>query len=400
MEYGISTNSSALRTKNSNTAEALKAKKQATQDMIKSAQASVKRRQSSARSKAKKHYHSLAPAALLIIVSAVVISGSFSTQSDRQPLLNTRISSLNGVSALDEVSSADIAATIAQGADLIVADNVDNLADSLSAQVSFASTEEAYLAKPQIVATDAKTKTDIVNYLAKEGDTVSKVARQFNVTSDTIRWANDLGPGVELLSEGRKLKILPVSGLQYTVKEGDSAKSIANRYNANAARIIAFNDAEISGLNPGQKIVVPNGEKPAPAPQQSYFSTASTGSGFAFGSQPLYGGNGYSYGYCTWHVANRRAAIGRPIPRNLGNAVTWASIAASAGLNVDSKPRAGSVLWHKNTYIAGGLGHVGFVEKINPDGSAYVSDMNYPFWGSVTYRTLTADEFSSYLFIH
>ena len=380
------------------TGEALKAKKQATQEIIKHAHESVKKTHKEARHKAKKHYHNWAPAVVFSVISFILVAGNISTQSTRQPLLNTRISGLSGVSALDEVSSADIAATIAQGADLIVADNVNNLADSLSAQVNFSTTEEAYLAKPQIVATDAKTSSDIATYVVKDGDTVSRIARQFNVTSDTIRWANDLGPGVELLGEGRKLKILPVSGLQYTVAEGDTAKSIAEKYDANAARIIAFNDAEISGLKKGQKIIIPNGEKPAPV-QRSYFNS-SVGSGFAFGSQPLYGGNGYSYGYCTWHVANRRAAVGQPIPRNLGNAVTWASLAATAGLSVDGTPRAGDVLWHKNTYIAGGLGHVGFVEKINPDGSAYVSDMNYPIWGSVTYRTLTPDEFSNYLFIH
>ena len=121
---------------------------------------------------------------------------------------------------------------------------------------------------------------------------------------------------------------------------------------------------------------------------------------FSFGSQPLYGGNGYSYGYCTWHAANRRAAIGKPIPRNLGNAVTWASVAAQAGLAVGTTPRAGDVLWHKNTYIAGGFGHVGFVEKVNSDGSILVSDMNYGGWNVVTNRTIPPSEFNQYLYIH
>lgn len=329
----------------------------------------------------------------------MIVVSSWGSQTTRQPLLTTRINGLSGVSALDEVSSADIAATIAEGADLIVADNVNNLADSLSAQVDFATAEEAFLAKPQIVSTDAKTNTDIVKYRTQAGDTVSKVAGQFNITSDTIRWANGLGTGVELLGEGRTLKILPVSGLLYSVKAGDTAESIAKRYDANPARIVAFNDAELDGLSKGQAIIIPNGEKPKPQPS-TYFSSPGNSSGFAFGAQPLYGGNGYSYGYCTWHAANRRASIGKPIPRNLGNAVTWASLSSSAGLAVGPTPRAGDVLWHKNTYIAGGLGHVGFVEKVNPDGSIYVSDMNFPLWAGITYRTITPDEFSGYLFIH
>ncbi|MDX1765990.1 MAG: LysM peptidoglycan-binding domain-containing protein [Candidatus Saccharimonadales bacterium] len=373
------------------------AKKSTPKQLIKNAHESVKKTQDSARERAKKHYHTWAPAGLLGFIGIILFLGNLGSESTtKQPLLNTRISALSGVSAVDEVSSASIAATIATGADLIVADNVNNLADSLNAQVDFATTEEAYLAKPQVVVTDAKTSKDIIKYRVKDGETVSKIARKFNITSDTIRWANDIGTGVELLNKGDKLTILPVSGLLYTVKAGDTVKSIASKYEANQAQIIAFNDAEIDGLKKGQKIIIPNGEKPAPPPR-TYFSSGPT---WAFGSQPLYGGNGYSYGYCTWHAANRRAAIGRPIPRNLGNAVTWASLAASAGLSVSGTPKAGDVLWHKNTYIAGGLGHVAFVEKVNADGSIYVSDMNYPIWGGVTYRTISPDEFSGYLFIH
>jgi len=334
---------------------------------------------------------------LLVLIALIVGAGNLGNESQKQPLLNTRIGGLSDVSALDEVSSADIAATIATGADIIVADNVNNLADSLDAQVDFSTTEDAYLAKPQIVVTEAKTNKDITKYVTKEGDTVSSVARKFNITSDTIRWVNDLSLGVEILGTGKALRILPVSGVLYTVKEGDTAKSIGSRYDANPAQIIAFNDAEVDGLKVGSKIIVPNGEKPPPPKTQTYFSS---GSGWAFGSQPLYGGNGYSYGYCTWHVASRRAAIGKSIPRNLGNAVTWASLASSAGLKVDGVPTAGAVVWHKNTYTAGGLGHVGFVEKVNPNGSIVVSDMNFPIWNGVTNRTLTPDEFSQYLFIH
>jgi surface antigen len=302
-------------------------------------------------------------------------------------------------STIDEVATAQVAKQIAQGANLIIADNVTNLADSLEASVDFATTSDSYLAKPQIVSTDAKTREDIIEYTTKDGDSITELARQFGVTSDSIRWANDISG--DLLGPGRKLKIPPVSGLIYVVKEGDTAASLANRFSANAEQITSFNDAEINGLKVGSTIVIPGGELQATTPaatQPVYFSSEST---YSFSNiQPVYGGNGYSYGYCTWHAANRRAEIGRPIPRNLGNAVTWASIAAAAGLAVGEQPTAGAVLWHRNTYIAGGYGHVGFVEKINSDGSALVSDMNYPSWNAVTYRTIPPEEFSQYLFIY
>lgn len=297
---------------------------------------------------------------------------------------------------IDEVATAQVAKQIAQGANLLIADNVANLADSLEARVEFAASTDSYLAKPQIVSTDARTRQDILEYVAKEGDTVSALARRFGVTSDSIRWANNLSG--DFVRVGAELQIPPVNGLIYKVVEGDTARSLAEKYNANADQIISFNDAEITGLRLGTRIIIPDGEEPT-ATIPSYFSSTSS----SFGSfTPVYGGNGYSYGYCTWHVANRRAAIGKPIPRNLGNAVTWASIAAASGLTVSEQPRAGAVLWHKNSsYIAGGYGHVGFVESIDAKGDAVISDMNYTGgWNAVSFRTIPKTDFNQYLYIY
>jgi len=298
-----------------------------------------------------------------------------------------------GVSAVDEFSAAKIAADIAKGVELIVADNVQNLADSEQAKVQFSTTEGSYLTKPQQVVTDAKTNKDILNYVVQPGDTISSIARRFNITSDTIRWENGLSGNA--VAAGKRLRILPVSGVSYIVQQGDTPGSIAARFGANANYVVAFNDAELRGLKPGDKVIIPEGEKPADRP--TYFSS---GYGFAFGSQPLYGGNGYSYGYCTWHAANRRIQIGRAVPRNLGNAVTWLSLAQASGLSVGETPKQGAILWHRATWVAGGLGHVGFVEQVNDDGSIKVSDMNYPYWNSVTYRTIEPGEISQYKFIY
>jgi surface antigen len=89
--------------------------------------------------------------------------------------------------------------------------------------------------------------------------------------------------------------------------------------------------------------------------------------------------------------------IGKPLPTNLGNAITWLSLARKAGLPTGSVPQAGAALYHKDI---SGLGHVAFVEKVNEDGSAMISDMNYPTWGRVTYRTIQPGEFGKYAFIY
>ena len=333
--------------------------------------------------KVKKHSHYAAQAVILSVIGVFVVASNVGPTQNASSF-GGGFGGLIEDTTVDEVATAQVAKQIAQGANLLIANNVANLADSLEARTEFAASTDSYLAKPQIVSTDARTRQDIIKYTAKKNDTVSSLARQFGITSDSIRWANDISG--DSLSVGDKLEIPPVSGLLYEVGANDTATSLAEKYNANADQIVSFNDAELTGLVEGMRIVIPDGEEPAPV-QRTYFA-------------PVYGGNGYSYGYCTWHVANRRAAIGRPIPRNLGHAVTWASIAAAGGLTVEENPIAGAVLWHKN-YIAGGYGHVGFVESIDSKGNAVVSDMNYSAgWNAESRRTITKAEFNDYLFIY
>jgi surface antigen/uncharacterized protein (DUF433 family) len=240
------------------------------------------------------------------------------------------------------------------------------------------------------VSTEIKSKEDIVVHKVEEGETIDSIAAKYGVTSDSIKWSNT-SAGANLVA-GVELNIPPVDGVVYTVRAGEDAEALATRFRTDKEKIIAFNDAEITGLVEGDTIVIPDGSV-APPVRRS-FSFAGTASNF----RAVYGvGNGYDYGWCTWHAANRRAQTGRPIPTNLGNAITWYSRAAGSGMSVGSTPAAGAVLWHGNL---GGLGHVAYVEKINDDGSLLVSDMNYPIWGSVTYRTVTPAEFGNYKFIY
>lgn len=354
--------------------------------------------------KVKKHHHYAAQAVILGVIAVFFIASNSSPSTSSASNHGSGFGGLVANTTIDEVATAQVAKQIAQGANLLIADNVSNLADSLEARVEFAASTDSYLSKPQIVSTDSRTSLDIIKYVTKEGDSITSLARQFGVTSDSIRWANDLTG--DALGVGVDLDIPPVSGLIYTVRSGDNPVSLAKRYGANADQIVSFNDAELTGLVEGTTIIIPDGEEPAPVAPTYFSSTSTVATSYSFGSiTPVYGGNGYSYGYCTWHAANRRAAIGRPIPRNLGNAVTWASIAAASGLGVGEQPVAGAVLWHKagagGYFIAGGYGHVGFVESINANGDAVVSDMNYTNgWNAISYRTIPQSEFSQYLFIY
>lgn len=304
---------------------------------------------------------------------------------------------------VDEVVAAEVAAIAAEQADLLITPNVANRADTLDAQVSMATKTEqtttSVVQKPQLVAPSNKTVKDILTIAAAEGDTVESLAQKYGISSDTIRWANDLT--VDTLPVGRELKILPVTGVLYIVQTNDTADSLAATYQTSAEQIIAFNDVEVNGLNAGVEIIIPNGIKPAARATSSYSSSASSSlanPGFSFGGGAVYAGNRYAYGYCTWYAYNKRAAAGRVIGSNWGNATTWAALARASGFSVDKNPQAGDVFQTSGGWA--GYGHVGYVEAVNPDGSILVSEMNYAGWNRVSSRTIPADQIGLYNYIH
>lgn len=327
----------------------------------------------------------------------VTSANSASSVLNPQVALITADSGGNGngrtANPLDQLSSTEIAVHVSRMTHTETTTAVTNQADSVSSRSAIVSQDDTLVSKPEIMTTNVKTKNDIVAYTVAQGDTVSSLARDFGVTSDSIRWSNDL-TSWSTLRAGQELVIPPIDGIVYTVQADDTAESLSERFSVDKELIVRFNDAELEGLQAGDKIVIPDGQ-PRVQRQQTVASTPYYGVGTA-----LYGRhNGYVYGYCTWHVANRRAAAGRPLPSNLGHARTWAPNAQRYGMTVTEEPAQGAVLWHKDTSIAWGLGHVGYVERVNENGSIVVSDMNYPRWNAISQRTIEPSQFGAYLFI-
>lgn len=305
------------------------------------------------------------------------------------------------VQPVDEVVAAEVAASVAEEADMLITPNVANRADTLSAQVSMATqTEEtttAVVEKPQLVAPSTKSVKDIQSITVSEGDSVQTLAQKYGISEDTIRWANNLRS--DTLTPGTKLTILPVTGVLHTVKAGETAEILASTYQTSSEQITAFNDLELSGLKPGAQLIVPNGVKAAVSARSSRTSSGSLSASFSWGGgSVVFAGNRYAYGYCTWYAFNKRAAAGRPIGSNWGNATTWASLARASGFSVDKSPRAGDVFQTSGGW--GGYGHVGYVERVNADGSIFVSEMNYAGWNRVSSRTISADQIGMFNYIH
>lgn len=104
-------------------------------------------------------------------------------------------------------------------------------------------------------------KSDQINvYVVREGDSLSQIAKMFDVTTETILWSNDIKSS-RLIRTGQTLVILPVSGVRHTVKKGDTLNSIAKKYNADSAEIASFNELQNIKLAIGDELIIPNGKK-------------------------------------------------------------------------------------------------------------------------------------------
>jgi len=138
-----------------------------------------------------------------------------------------------------------------------------------------------------------KPRAEVEEYTVKKGDTISQIAQKFNVSIDTIRWANNL-ESISSIKPGQVLKILPVTGVVHKVKKGETIYSIAKHYDTNAQGVVDFpfntfvND-ETFALAVGQTLIVPYGVMPKEklwSPGSAYIAqkTPDAGSITAFGN--------------------------------------------------------------------------------------------------------------------
>jgi murein DD-endopeptidase MepM/ murein hydrolase activator NlpD len=96
-------------------------------------------------------------------------------------------------------------------------------------------------------------------HTVREGETLSGIAKLYKVTTDTILWANDLSRSSKL-QIGQVLTILPVPGVKYTVKKGDTLASVAKKFGGDVMEIASYNGIEDGTLAVGKEIIIPDGE--------------------------------------------------------------------------------------------------------------------------------------------
>jgi LysM repeat protein len=156
--------------------------------------------------------------------------------------------------------------------------------------------------------------TQISIYVVKEGDTLSGIAHMFDVSVNTIKWANDISPK-GTIRVGQTLTVLPIDGVKYTVKKGDTLASIAKAHHGDATEIANYNNLE-GGLEVGGQILIPNGEiTPPPAPKvKAIAGTSGAGAASYAGyyMRPVSGGT-RTQGIHGYNGVDIGASIGTPV---------------------------------------------------------------------------------------
>lgn len=126
----------------------------------------------------------------------------------------------------------------------------------------------------------AERRKEVEEYTIQPGDTLNSLAEQFGISIDSVAFTNNLSK-TSALTPGKKLIILPVSGMLHLVSSGDTVGRLAALYQAKAEDIIEVNGlSDENKIAAGDMLVIPGGKKPKVAP--SYVTVPLSNSYFIF----------------------------------------------------------------------------------------------------------------------
>lgn len=127
-------------------------------------------------------------------------------------------------------------------------------------------------------------------YTVRSGDTLSQIASMFDVTVNTIMWANDI-KSTKDIKPGDTLVILPVTGIRYTVKNGGSLRDIVKKHGGDLAEAALYNgidpDEELAA---GTVVIVPDAELIVPKTPSTKSTAGVRVAVRTTGSVPTYSG--------------------------------------------------------------------------------------------------------------
>lgn len=162
-----------------------------------------------------------------------------------------------------------------------------------------------------------KPRDKVISHTVSSGETLASLAKKFDVSVETIKWANNLKS--DNIKLGQKLEIPPGTGVVHRVVAGDSIYTIAKKYKVDAQNIVNFpfndfTDLETFQLSLGQTIFVPEGTvvEVRPAQPRNFRFVAKAQAGVSGTSSFIWPTSGnitqYPVGYhMALDIANRSA---------------------------------------------------------------------------------------------
>jgi murein DD-endopeptidase MepM/ murein hydrolase activator NlpD len=178
-------------------------------------------------------------------------------------------------------------------------------------------------------------------YTVKSGDTVSGIAVDHNLKTDSLLDSNSLSEATTL-QIGQELVIPRVDGVVYEVESGDYLYALASDFNVDVSAIAQANpDVNPDNLQPGQKLLIPGGRRD----ERSRNDLASRGSkathrlaywpavgpltdDFGWRIHPVYGTKSFHDGM------DIGVSSGTPVRAALGGTITMAARNGGYGLAI------------------------------------------------------------------
>lgn len=166
-------------------------------------------------------------------------------QTDMPGIGGARLAAVDGSAGVDIITfeDAEVGFSATLGGNAVVA--------PLSPEVPEPGSEE------QPVRSLRAQETKV--YTVEEGDTLAGIAAKFDISTNTVLWANGLRER-DVLKVGDHVTILPTTGVLHTVKSGDTLLAIADEYDVQALEVATYNGlSDTHKLSIGQKLIVPDG---------------------------------------------------------------------------------------------------------------------------------------------
>jgi LysM repeat protein len=258
---------------------------------------------------------------------------------------------------------------------------------------------------------DLSNSNNLIHYVVRAGDSLGSIASNFNVSTNSIIWANNLDKNT-VIQPGASLKIPPVSGVIYTVESGDTLEGIALKFKIPAEKIQTQNSLQTSAIEKWAQLIIPgaimldppkelalinpknssnsskaNTKKAVVEPKKQAKISANSSASKSYRVKYTGNARGFYWGNCTYYVAMNKNVTWR------WNANAWLRNAAAQWIPTGKTAAKWAIIsfgWSKyNPYY----GHVWIVADIDGN-DLIIKDMNYRKLGEITIRRVPKDDSS------